>query len=87
MTGVQTCALPISRNGFSTPYSADAMVKQEAIQRCKKSYIIADPTKFDSIANVTFAMLSDATIITTKVPDKYWHSVASIIETDVLLNE
>ena len=63
------------------------MVKQEAIQRCKKSYIIADPTKFDSIANVTFAMLSDATIITTKVPDKYWHSVASIIETDVLLNE
>ena len=75
------------RNGFSTPYSADAMVKQEAIQRCKKSYIIADPTKFDSIANVTFAMLSDATIITTKVPDKSWHSVASIIETDVLLNE
>lgn len=29
-------------------------------------------------------MLSEATIITTKVPDRYWHSVASIIETDVL---
>lgn len=72
------------QGGFSTPYSSDAMVKREAIKRCKRSYIIADPSKFDSIANVTFAALSEATIITTSVPDSYWYSLASIIETDKL---
>ena len=68
------------RSGFSTPYPADAIVKQEAIKQCKASYIIADPTKFDCIANVTFASLNDATIITTEVPDTAWRSAASIIE-------
>lgn len=68
------------RTGFSTPLLADAMIKQTAIKQCKKSYIIADDSKFDCVANVTFASLNDATIITTEVPDPIWHSLASVVE-------
>lgn len=72
------------RGGFSTPIAADAVVKQAAIKQCKRSFVLADPSKFDCVANVTFANLGDATIITTEVPDIVWHSLASIVEVDHL---
>lgn len=74
-------------SGFSTPFAPDAIVKQEAIRRCKNSYIIADPSKFDCVANVTFASLSDASIITTEVPDVVWRTLATVIEVDRLSDD
>lgn len=51
--------------GYTTPEVNEAAVKSEAMHRCRSRYILADSAKFDTIATLTFAPLSDASIITT----------------------
>lgn len=49
--------------GFTTPDYEEAIVKQKAISKCKKAFVLADHTKFDVESAVQFASLEDAKII------------------------
>ena len=50
--------------GYTTPDVNEARVKSAAIESSRKSYILADHSKFDEISSATFAQLSRAEIIT-----------------------
>lgn len=54
------------KSGFTTPEVNEAAVKTEAMHHCRSRYVLADSGKFDTIATLTFAPLSDACIITTE---------------------
>lgn len=68
------------KSGFTTPDTGEGMVKKEALARCKKAFVLADPSKFNKIAPITFANLSCATIITTQLPDPKYNTYATIME-------
>jgi len=68
--------------GFSTPDPTEAQVKREALLRSKKAYILADPSKFDQIAPVSFGGLEDGEIITTKLLDSSYGKHTKIWEVD-----
>ena len=70
-------------DGFSTPDIEEARVKTEAIQRCNKRYVLADPSKYNQLYSVIFADLSQAAVITTALPDKQLRSHTTVIETDL----
>ena len=50
--------------GFTTQNIKEARVKTAAINGSRKSYILADHSKFDKISFVTFAHINEASIIT-----------------------
>lgn len=50
--------------GFSTPDEKEATVKRAAMLRCDKTYVVADSSKFNKSAFVSFAKLEDAVLIT-----------------------
>ncbi|MGY3776019.1 sugar phosphate isomerase family [Helcococcus sueciensis] len=50
--------------GFTTPDINEAMVKEEAMKRCKKSYVLADSSKFEKVSQVSFGKSVDCEIIT-----------------------
>ncbi|MCR1933143.1 DeoR/GlpR family DNA-binding transcription regulator [Clostridium tepidum] len=66
--------------GYTTPDIREALVKEEALTRSKAAYILADNSKFDEISSVTFANISKATIITTKILDNGYKDLTSIVE-------
>lgn len=66
--------------GFTTPDLKEALVKEEALKRTNEAYILVDSTKFNEISNVTFGMLEDAAIITTKIEDNRYYDIAEILE-------
>ncbi len=68
-------------SGFSTPDEREAEVKRAALLRCEKAYVLADATKFDKSAFVSFASLSEGTVITDDAPEKY-SALTEIIGTD-----
>lgn len=73
----------ISRvSGFSTPDSSEALVKAEALTRCRKAFVLADSSKFNKISPITFANISCATILTDKLIDKKYRDYTTIIEVD-----
>ncbi|WP_368183678.1 DeoR/GlpR family DNA-binding transcription regulator [Anaerotruncus rubiinfantis] len=70
------------QNGFSTPDTNEALVKEKAIQRCKQRYVLSDPSKFNRISPVTFAPFSCATVITTRLQDERYRKYTNIREVD-----
>lgn len=68
--------------GFTTPDIDEARVKTEAMQRCNKCYVLADPSKCNQLFSVIFADLSSAVIVTTSITDKQLRSHATMVETD-----
>lgn len=56
--------------GFTTPDLNEAKVKSEAVKNSREAYVLADSSKFDSIASVTFCGLGDASIITDRLKDR-----------------
>ncbi|MCI9304391.1 DeoR/GlpR family DNA-binding transcription regulator [Clostridium sp.] len=70
--------------GFSTPDIKEAMVKEEALIRSKKRYVLCDKSKFDEISSITFADIQDAEIITTKLDNYKYRNKAEILEVDIL---
>lgn len=56
---------------FTTPDYIEAMMKKKAISRTYQAYVLADHTKFDKIAAVTFATFKDAILIADQVPERY----------------
>lgn len=72
------------RRGYTTPDLNEALVKEEAINRSRNAFVLADNSKFNEINCVTFAELEKAIIITTKLDDISYLSKTSIIEVDKL---
>lgn len=50
--------------GFTTPEVKEALVKEAAMQACRKAYVLADSSKFGQVASVSFGAFQDAEIIT-----------------------
>ena len=66
--------------GITTPDRNEASVKNVVVQNSRNVYILADHSKFEQIASVTFAQLGRVKIITDKLQDKKYHSKANIKE-------
>ena len=66
--------------GFTTPDLREAMVKEEALFRCKEKYILADKSKFDQISSITFGKVEDAKIITTVLENNAYRGNTEIKE-------
>lgn len=52
------------REGFTTPDPREAAIKEEAMNRCQKRYVLCDTSKFGQVTPVTFRAFSGATILT-----------------------
>ncbi len=62
----------ITKNtGYTTPDVQEALVKSAAMKHCKKSFVLADVSKFDNVSSVNFGKFEEATIITNKAPLVY----------------
>ncbi|UUX33363.1 DeoR/GlpR family DNA-binding transcription regulator [Fundicoccus culcitae] len=57
--------------GFSNADPSEAFIKEQAIQRSKKAYILADHSKFNVASVFKFAEIDDATIITDSVSENF----------------
>lgn len=68
--------------GFSTPDPTEAQVKREAFSRCKVAYVLADPTKFNITAPVSFGALEEGEIITIKLDSNGYKKYTKIWEVD-----
>lgn len=66
--------------GISTPDRNEALVKETAINRSRIAYVLADHSKFDRIASVTFAQTEGVQIITDKLTGKKYTSKSNIKE-------
>ena len=53
-----------SKAGYTTPDINEALVKKAAMQKCSKSFIVCDSSKFNTISAVTFASFREATVVT-----------------------
>ena len=54
-----------NKNGYTTPDINEAMVKREALKRCLEPYVLADQSKLEEVSFVTFANISDSSLITS----------------------
>lgn len=66
--------------GYTTPEIQEALVKEEAMKRTIKSYILADNSKFSEISLVTFGELEEGIIITSDIQNIYKEEVKEITE-------
>ena len=57
--------------GLTTPDAGEALIKQAALEQCRKSYVLCDSTKFDNVSSVTFGNMEDSIILTDKCPERY----------------
>lgn len=64
--------------GFSTPDTEEALVKQEAVRRSFISYVLADSSKFGVVSSVSFGEITDACIVSEKMPDTKYSEAAVI---------
>lgn len=67
-------------SGFTTPEIDEAMVKETAIQQCRRLYILSDSEKFDIISTVNFCTFEKATVITTSLKNPIYKNISTIIE-------
>lgn len=66
--------------GITTPDRNEASIKSAVIHNSRNTYILADHSKFDQIASVTFAQLGGVKIITDRLEDKRYLTKANIKE-------
>lgn len=52
--------------GITTPDINEAMIKEQAMKRCKKTFVLADMSKFDKVSQVVFCKNEDTQIITNE---------------------
>jgi DeoR family fructose operon transcriptional repressor len=69
-------------SGFTTSFPTESSIKSAAIARCQKAYILADSSKFDSLAAITFAEIYEASIITDHLPDNRYLNHTEILEVE-----
>ena len=58
-----------SDRGFTTPDVREADIKNFAMRRCAKKFVLCDSSKFNKISKATFAAGSDITVITDKITE------------------
>lgn len=68
--------------GYSTPDVKEALVKEVALKKCKTSYVLSDPSKFNKISSVSFGEIRGAKIITTEVGDYKYIDYTEVVEVD-----
>lgn len=66
--------------GFSTHDVNEAQIKSAAIENSIQAFLLTDHSKFDQITSVTFAQLSQAQIITDRLPDAKYRSFTTVKE-------
>ena len=66
--------------GFTTHDINEASVKREAARKSRVTYVLADRSKFDRAAAITFSDIGSARIITDKIPDCRYKDAAVITE-------
>lgn len=57
--------------GLTTPDMNEALVKKTAMEQCREPMVICDHSKFGIVSSVTFASITDASILTDKIPEEY----------------
>jgi DeoR family fructose operon transcriptional repressor len=72
------------KSGFTTPDTTESSVKTAAMEKCQKAFVLADDSKFNTIAPISFASLSSATIITNVLDDIKYNAYTNIIEVSKL---
>ena len=55
-------------------------IKEEAMKRSRKAYVLADKSKFNKISCITFGEIDEATIITTRLQDTRYYNKTEIME-------
>jgi len=70
------------KRGFTTADLKEAIVKKEALDRCKESFILADNSKFNSISAVTFREFEKADIITTDLVQEEFVEYENVLGVD-----
>lgn len=69
--------------GFTTPEYEEARVKDLALHRCIRPFVLCDSSKFGQISPVTFARFDEATIITEALPhDARYGQVDNIVKAE-----
>ena len=58
-----------NKNGYTTPDVNEAMVKAQAMKMCRQSFVVADASKLEKVSFATFGVITDSTLITTKIND------------------
>jgi DeoR family fructose operon transcriptional repressor len=70
--------------GFAVALPNVLGIKQTAIKRSQRAFVLADSSKFDTLAAVTFAQISDATIITDKLANPRYRELTEVYEVGVI---
>ncbi len=71
-------------SGFTTSYPTESSIKSAAIARCQKTYVLADTSKFGSIAAITFADIYAASIITSRLKSTRYLDYTDVYEVEDL---
>lgn len=66
--------------GYTTPDITEALVKEKAMQQCRKCYVLSDSSKINQVSSVTFADFQSAQLITTKLQDESYRKYTNIME-------
>lgn len=66
--------------GFTTPDINEAQVKRTSMERTGKRYVLADTSKFGTVAPVTFAEFASATVITNGGVDEMYQQQVNVVE-------
>ena len=70
------------QRGFTTPDVKEAMVKEEALHRSRKRFVLCDKSKFGEISSITFANIEEAKIITTNLENNKYRHETEILEVE-----
>jgi DeoR family fructose operon transcriptional repressor len=74
-----------NKSGYTTPDVNEAMVKAQAMKMCKQSFVLADKSKLEKVSFATFGIISDSTLVTTKINDNnngYDTNVIEVVKND-----
>lgn len=62
----------ITKDGYSTPDTREAMIKSEAIKKSNRVYFLCDSSKFGKKSFVVFASLEEGELITDgEIPEEF----------------
>ena len=67
------------KNGYTTPDVSEALVKQKAMEKSQKKYMLCDAAKFGNVCSVTFGEFSSAIILTNYVPKNIYENSSNLI--------
>ena len=68
--------------GFTTPDITEALVKEKAVEQCRKSYMLSDSSKINQISSVTFAAFEDGILVTTRLKDESYRACRNVVEVE-----